>query len=214
MLQIKLPRDKRLKYEWIYGSPMTFIYAEVVTFQPEFAILVQFATYFPDDALIVTRYPLGENIDTPMFHSHYAEKDVAYAWAYHVDLVNRAKATHGEPLAVLKFDQALEYEKIYNERYSLRDQRRLFRGQLAAAVFVLIGGSGMISLLGSYVVARDQFFLVFIYMLIVSVVGTVGITQAQKRLQPSGAVDQQVIASTRMTARPSHYELIPETDED
>jgi hypothetical protein len=204
MLQIKMPRDKRLKYEWIYGAPVPFVYAEVVTFHPNFSSFVQFSTRFPDDALIVTRYPMGENIDTPFFHSHYADQRVDYAWAYHVDLVNREKAMHGEPLSVNRFDDALEHDKLYARLYALRDQSRLVRANLVAAIFTLIGGSGLISLLAAYAIARDHFFYVFAYMLIVSVAGVIGLTQAIKCLQPSGAIDQQVINSTRMAAPPSY----------
>src|SRR5688500_186720 len=70
--RIRLFLFSRVEHEWLCAAEDGQIYVELAHFKRQDRVLVLFLTCFADDAMLMTGYPIGENVDAPMFHSHFA----------------------------------------------------------------------------------------------------------------------------------------------
>jgi hypothetical protein len=151
-------------YEWVYVSESGRIYVEIVydIFGPVF---LQFMSCFPDDAMVITRYPHGENIATVDFISRFARGSIDAALHFHKEQLKEWEDLHGTPNTVQTMDDVLRYDEIFRDNYRKRDTRRIIRLSnrlllltLAAAavytfsfLYVVTGGRGMVILAAAIV---------------------------------------------------------------
>ncbi len=136
MFEVRLtPLAKTGQYTRLYTAENYEAYAEVT--QISAMNLVGFFTLFPDNALIMTTYPYGENIQTPMFHQRYAANSLDAAYYHHMKQVERWRELHGNPILLQNADEIHAAEGVYRQHHRRRHFRRLIAQQLASAATFL-----------------------------------------------------------------------------
>lgn len=142
--------------EWLYVSPDTYTYAELVQVNPKQPVLVQFSTRFPDDAMLITRYPLGERITLPNYQSRFAASSVEAAYSFHRDSIEAWLPQHGTPLPASTYDEITQHDEVFLRLHRRRDSQRMFRVYLASvALWLVIGTAGLVHAVLSYSEARQ-----------------------------------------------------------
>jgi hypothetical protein len=151
-------------YEWVYVSQSGTIYVEVV-YTLSASVLLQFMSCFPDDAILITRYPQGETVITPNYVSRFARNSIDAALNFHKQQLKEWKEQHGEPLIVKTIDDALQYDEIFRIKYRKLDTMRIIKLNnrllfltISAFIifsfsffFILSGGKGIVILATSTV---------------------------------------------------------------
>jgi hypothetical protein len=140
--------------QWIFISSDKEVYAEVLFNDPLRPMLISLNTLFPDQAMISTRYPFGENVVTPFFISRFASKSIENAWNYHRQQVNEWKSLHGTPLPMRTTQDVIEANEIWKTRYRRLDTRNSFRLSmlllvLLVSLMIATAGFAISSLRGS-----------------------------------------------------------------
>lgn len=108
-------------HAWTYTNEEGTIWAETMQ-DPH---LTQYASLFSDDAIVITRIPFGENIDTPMYHSRFAKRNLEAAYQYHLQMVKERGPEHGALYRAHKREDLEHYETIFREKYRTLDFRSL-----------------------------------------------------------------------------------------
>jgi hypothetical protein len=149
ILQVKSYAVPSPFHIWIYRSEDTKIWVEVV-FNLGVPVQVQFASAFPDSAIILTRYPIGEAIITPMYRSSFARHSIENAYQHHLQHIAEWNGQHGDPLAIQALSDITWYENIYRRKYQHKDYERLNRKTLKTlawgVLLIICNGLGMVAL--------------------------------------------------------------------
>lgn len=124
ILQVRTRLTSNLLYEWHYFNADGSIYAEVVQINPKLPALVQFATRFSDDSFVITRYNMGDNIETPMYASHFARHSLENALRYHQWKIADWQQTHGDPIPVQSLEDTYTHDEAYRQHHQRLDNRR------------------------------------------------------------------------------------------
>lgn len=171
------PRD-----EWLYTSEDGECYAEVVydIIQP---VMVQFATCFEDDSMIITRYPRGENIVTSTYISRFARSAIDHAVTYHRQQVAAWKAEGRIPCLTHHMDDVLRYDEVFRLKHRRLDYTRLRQAQYRMGSVVL----AFLVLNGILIVAAINR-----HLIVTLVLAVVCIWLARQTLQVARNVVQQL----------------------
>ncbi|MBX3066850.1 MAG: hypothetical protein KF726_27970 [Anaerolineae bacterium] len=111
-------------HEWHYANADGSIYAESVQMGANQPALMQFATRFSDGSFVVTRYSVGENLETPMYASHFARYSLENALRYHQWKIADWQQTHGEPIPVQGLEDTSAHDEEYRQHYQHLEGRR------------------------------------------------------------------------------------------
>jgi hypothetical protein len=122
---------------WLFVASEGDAYTEVV-FDFVKPFLLGFSTMFPDQSIICTRYPVGENIVTEQFISRFARHSVGVAWYSHRQQIANWKATKGDPVPIRTAADITAVDEVFVARYQGRDRRRLLRISLSGLAFWLV----------------------------------------------------------------------------
>jgi hypothetical protein len=146
VLEVKIQIAAQPGYEWVYHSEDGAIYAEMVQLDASQPVMVQFATCFPDNAMIITRFPMGERIMTPNYHSRFAAGSVEAALEYHQRQLEEWRLIHGTPLITRTIEDTDRYDDLWRIHHRRRDYRR---------IIVTHFGVGMVWLLTGLMIGYD-----------------------------------------------------------
>jgi hypothetical protein len=129
---------------WIYATPDGAIYAEI---SPVPGLtppaLTGILSFFPNDAAIMTTYPVGENVQEADFHSRFSARSIQAAYDYHQRQTDAWRAIHGEPITVRTLADVERQDNIYRARHSRRNYQRLTR------LYLQMGGLYLLMALAS-----------------------------------------------------------------
>jgi hypothetical protein len=138
ILRIKLFGSRTPVHEWLYAIQDGRIYAEVAPLGlKNKPAITGFYTRFPDDAMIITNYPVGENIVTPNFQSRFAAYSLEAAYEHHVQQITRWEKVHGAPVIVRTVSEILQSDDVYRQLHRRRNHRRLLIIQSISLVIAL-----------------------------------------------------------------------------
>lgn len=128
-------------HEWVYRSEDGTIYAGTVKISDTEPAMVQFASIFPNKAMLITRYPKGERILTPTYQSRFAAHSMETALEYHRWKVEQWRSLHGDPLLTRKLEDTQRYDNVFRDRYRRRDNQRL------TTMFAILSGLHLLTAL-------------------------------------------------------------------
>jgi hypothetical protein len=176
---------------WIFVSSDREVYAEVLFNNALHPVLVSFNTLFPDQAMISTRYPFGENVVTPHFMSRFASQSIENAWNYHRQQVNEWKVLHGTSVPIRTTQDVMKASEVWKTRYRRLDTGNALRLSLLLLVLltglvVATAGFALASLNGTL----EGMAVWGAFGLVTGLVMTFGSKWVQKRLSnPPHAID-------------------------
>jgi hypothetical protein len=133
-VKVALPGGQAVKSR-IFLSEDGTVFAELAETQRG---LVVFTTVFPDEAVMETGFPVGENIATRNFRSHTITKDLGRAYRHQLEQAEAFGKTHGAPRKVASMRDYLDWDAMYRRRYVKRKMRRhtwIGFGQVLAMVY-------------------------------------------------------------------------------
>ena len=177
--------------DWIFVSLDKEIYAEILFNTGLRPVMVGFSTVFPDQAMISTRYPFGENVATPHFMSRFASQSIENAWNYHRQQVSNWKALHGTPLLIRSTKDVMNASEVWKSRYRRLDTRNALRLSLLLLVLLI----GLVIATAGFALASLNGTLEWMavwgaFGLVSGLIMTFGSRWVQKRLSnPPHAVD-------------------------
>jgi hypothetical protein len=146
-----LPTLDTVGITWLLINAEKDVSAEVVEYKDRAA--VQFTTWYNDDSLVETSYPIGENINTKTFRSHFTREGIAEAYLLHKDQMQQFTAqTFRVPAATRSFGVFAERERIYQLKYKpIKFRAPLLRGIGITVSMALVWGLGLVAV-GVYAV--------------------------------------------------------------
>lgn len=107
---------------WILINPQATVVAEVVEGYPN--AMLQFSTTYVDEAVVETRYPTGEHIETASFRSHTISTSVRDAYEHQMEQVAEFSNRHGVPRQIGQMSTYLDCDAAYRLRHAGRKMRR------------------------------------------------------------------------------------------
>jgi hypothetical protein len=107
---------------WILVNPQATVVAEVVEGYPN--AMLQFSTTYADEAVVETRYPTGEHIETASFRSHTVATSVQDTYEYQMEQVAEFSNRHGVPRQIGQMSTYLDCDAAYRLRHAGRKMRR------------------------------------------------------------------------------------------
>jgi hypothetical protein len=117
------------------------------------AQIVLFVSVFPDDAVVETGFPVGENINARNFRSHTVTAGLEQAHRHHAAQIGAFAGEHGAPRPVGTMQDYLEWDAMYRRRHVGRKMRRHTLFALAQLLTLLYGvlalAAGVIYWLGT-----------------------------------------------------------------
>jgi hypothetical protein len=184
------PFAKTGQYTRLFTAENYEAYAEVT--QISSMNLVGFFTLFPDNALIMTTYPYGENIQTPMFHQRYAANSLDAAYYHHMKQVERWRELHGTPVLLRNPAEIHAADAIYRQLHRRRHYHRLMAQQLTMALaFLALFPAGLLWFLPNSIFYDENSIFLSVPALILSLVLFFGLNVlAQRLLQFPESVDE------------------------
>jgi hypothetical protein len=140
---------------WIYLLPGGEGYAAVLfAFQKPF--MMTFTTMFPDQSMVVTRYPAGEHITTPRFVSRFARGSIEAAWESHRKQVEAWKGVKGKPVVLRSMQEVVDMDEVYVRHYLSRETSRARRLNFSeAALYLALALTSLGTLIASSLVAWE-----------------------------------------------------------
>jgi hypothetical protein len=119
-------RHNHPAFVWYYVNDSKTIYAEISEHKSRTDnALVGLFSWFPDDALVENFYPIGENISTLNYYSHFVKEDLEGGYAYHQEIIQRWSNIHGAPILIQNMAHLTSYETVDRKLHRQRRYRRL-----------------------------------------------------------------------------------------
>lgn len=191
ILQVKLHEIAISFYLWIYRSADTKIWGEVV-FNLGVPVQIQFISAFSDGAMLVTRYPSGQAIDTPMYRSSFARHSIENAYKYHLQSIAEWGKQHGEPLAIQTLSDITWHETIYRRKYQYKDSARLIRKTLQNIGYGLL--LIVCNALGLAALDSENIYSVSLALLVIALLSFYLLLIPHPLKNPPHAVDDPMVA--------------------
>jgi hypothetical protein len=138
VVSVKTKLSSQPVNEWQYTNSESTIWVEAIQINVEAPAMAQYSSIFDDNAMILTRFPIGGAFATPNFHAQFAAKDLDAAYQYHAQKVREWTRTHGEPRLVMSQDDVKAYDTIYHKTHRQLDLSKFIWGYAAQAVVALI----------------------------------------------------------------------------
>jgi hypothetical protein len=120
---------------WIFINESMTTQAEIVEIDPG----VFFTTFFANDSVVETGFPLGEDITTQNFLSQTVTSNVDDAIHQHLLNVDEFQTTHGNPQLIHNMDDYLHWDEIYRIHHAKRKMQRVFLIDLTRVLALLYG---------------------------------------------------------------------------
>jgi hypothetical protein len=133
-LQVAVPGGGAVRSR-IYISVEKRIIAELA----ETGNLAVFYSVFPDNAVVETGHPIGENFDARDFRSHTVVGGLEQAYRHQVEQVEDFASGHGAPRVVATMAEYLDLEAMYRGRHVARKMRRHTRLALLEVAALAFG---------------------------------------------------------------------------
>jgi hypothetical protein len=95
---------------------------------------VIFYSYFQNEAILVTSYPVGARVNRPDHRWHRVWAGVKAAYERHIRELTDFRVAHGEPVLMQTIDDLIQRDHVYNVRHS----RTAVKHQVALAVANLL----------------------------------------------------------------------------
>jgi hypothetical protein len=86
--------------------------------------IVLFTTVFPDDAVVETGFPVGENFRTKNFQSRTITTDLEQAYNHQLGQIKGFRKPHGIPRKIATMPDYLAWDVMYRQRHVARKMRR------------------------------------------------------------------------------------------
>lgn len=138
LLNVKIKISPDRHPEWLYTNLEGTIWVEAIQLGPDQPAMVQYSTLFRDNAMIITRFPQGEQISTATYHSRFAAEDVDAAYGYHIQKVKEWRTVHGKPCVVNSVDDVKAYDTIWHRTHRAKDYSRVVWVYIIKAVLALL----------------------------------------------------------------------------
>ena len=119
-VQVKIPGGQTAKSRMFISADKK-VFAELTETESN---IVVFTSVFPDDAVVETGFPVGENIETAGFRSHTITTDLEKACLHQVQQVEAFGKVHGVPRKINNMQEYLVWDAMYRKRYVSRKMRR------------------------------------------------------------------------------------------
>jgi hypothetical protein len=130
-VQVKIPGG-RTAGSRIFVSKNKKVFAELTESR-----IVLFNSVFPDDAVMETGFPVGENFNSKNFRSHTVTADIGQAYKHQLAQVEAFQKAHGTPRKIQTMKAYLDWETMYRKKHVGRKMRRhTLLGYLQAAGLV------------------------------------------------------------------------------
>lgn len=130
-VQVKIPGG-RTAGSRLFMSKNKKVFAELTESR-----IVLFNSVFPDDAVVETGFPVGENFNSRNFQSHTITTDIEQAYKHQLKLIEAFQKTHGTPRKIQTMQAYLDWEAMYRKKHVGRKMRRhTVLGYLQAAGLV------------------------------------------------------------------------------
>jgi hypothetical protein len=102
---------------WYFADPdRTSIAGTFITDQPHAIIY----SWFGQEAVIVTAYPVGDRIEEPNYRYHTVSTSLADAYRHHLAQMVDFKSHFGDPTVFESMATVLELDRQYNQKFSRR----------------------------------------------------------------------------------------------
>lgn len=114
--------------------------------------MVGFLSFFGEETILQTTFPLGQNLDAPHYRSRFCEESVEIAYQFHLNEVLEFEQKYGKPLLIENIGHIIHWDKIDNQKHST-PQLKIIKKQ----IFMDMIGVGILLLfLGSYFLVKDR----------------------------------------------------------
>ena len=110
---------------WCFVDQDETVVSEVVDL-PTLEPMLQFSTWFSDEALVETIYPAGENINDPFYRSHGIGTTIEDAYQHHINQVKDFQRSHGAPMRLGTMHEWMERELVFQRLYRDRKNKSQF----------------------------------------------------------------------------------------
>jgi hypothetical protein len=126
-------------YTWVYVNEERTILVETSQVDLANSPMVKYSTTFEDDAMIITRFPIGEAIERDMLNNRFA-KNLESAYKYHLQMVKEWRSIHGHIFKTEMLEQVNDLYLTYYKNYRWLDLRRFsYEAMITVAMaFVVI----------------------------------------------------------------------------
>lgn len=130
--EVPLPHVRTRPY-WILVNSDNSIQAEAVRGR------VSFSTFFDDKVLLVTDYPNGEHLQTPIYECRTITTSIKDALDYHKLQVDKFRARYGSPQSISDMVDYVHWEVVGRVHYSLMRLQWWFRLYTALLILSVCG---------------------------------------------------------------------------
>ncbi|MGB7537684.1 MAG: hypothetical protein WBM17_04025 [Anaerolineales bacterium] len=86
--------------------------------------ILLFTTVFPDDGVVETGFPVGENFNTRNFQSHTVTTDIEQAYNHQLQQIKAFRKPHGVPRKITTMPEYLAWDAMYRKKHVARKMRR------------------------------------------------------------------------------------------
>jgi hypothetical protein len=117
-VQVKIPGGRSAESR-IFISKDKRVFAELTESR-----IVLFTTVFPDDGVVETGVPVGENFTTRNFRSHTITTDIEQAYNHQLQQIKGFRKPHGVPRKITTMPDYLAWDGMYRKKHVSRKMRR------------------------------------------------------------------------------------------
>lgn len=137
VLEVHLPEHQTI---WYYVNSAKDIFIEVIEYEDKATLL--FSTWYDDNGVVETGYPIGENFDTPIFCSHFTKKSISDAYHLHQQQMDKFTAKKSRvPMPVSSLNTYIEFKA----KYQVTHKPTKFRHGLARGLGLFISTNILIA---------------------------------------------------------------------
>lgn len=149
-LEIKLFWRRQYNVCWYYVDADATTCANVSSYKSEQStLIIGFVSWFPDNALIETLYPIGERILEPNYISQFVKSDLEAGYRQHQQRIQEWSEQHGTPIVIHDVKQLIPLDQVEIKLHRRRRYRRLSSILIGLMGFSLMGIVVLISVLNT-----------------------------------------------------------------
>jgi uncharacterized protein with PQ loop repeat len=144
VMEVKM-RYLNVGYAWAYRS-LHGEFCVWVVYETIAPVVIRAMSCYADNAVLITGFPVGEQITTKNFISGFVKTDIATAIDYHQYQIEQWEATQGRPLLTYTLEDANRYDEVFRIHHRRTDYQRTLRLSLLqiGAAFSTIAAQGIL----------------------------------------------------------------------
>lgn len=182
-LEIKLFWQRQYNVCWYYIDADATTCASVSSYKSEKStLIIAFISWFTDNALIETLYPIGERINEPNYISQFVKNDLEAGYHQHRQRIQDWSERHGAPIVIHDVKQLIPLDQVEMKLYRRRRYRRLSRILGGLIGFSLLGIGVLISFLSAEAYDITRYFLELLLAVVALVICFFAITRLTRQL--------------------------------